>query len=229
MQPFENGRSKVGGRVMQPSGIIQRREMTQQNWIARPALPHTAPLLARFLAKFTLDILPAGDSGQVAYTINPISTVTTGTSIGAAARVIYDKNMPQDTNTVTNQVDAVAPTTNFQVTDLGNGQYNLSWQATDDAGGSGVANSDVYVTFDGVTYQIADQYDDSGSFTYTAPPGAPAASFLVLSADNAGNVGSPVSVSTSFDSTNPNAPVTSTRMAISLASGLSESELSTHP
>src|ERR1700722_18570159 len=59
MQPFENGRSKVGGRVMQPSGIIQRREMTQQNWIARPALPHTAPLLARFLAKFTLDILPA--------------------------------------------------------------------------------------------------------------------------------------------------------------------------
>ena len=33
--------------------------MTQQNWIARPALPHTAPLLARFLAKFTLDILPA--------------------------------------------------------------------------------------------------------------------------------------------------------------------------
>jgi hypothetical protein len=50
-QTFE----KSGNDVMQPSGIIQGRGIMRQNWIARPEVP----LLARFLGKFVLDILPA--------------------------------------------------------------------------------------------------------------------------------------------------------------------------
>jgi len=40
---------------MQPSEIVQRCGVVPQNWAARPA----KPLLARFLGKFVLDIMPA--------------------------------------------------------------------------------------------------------------------------------------------------------------------------
>ncbi|HUB24490.1 MAG TPA: CARDB domain-containing protein, partial [Tepidisphaeraceae bacterium] len=140
------------------------------------------------VATSALDILPEGGSGEVGYTIQPLSTTTTGTTISAAARVIYDQDMPQDTNTVTATVDADVPSTSFQVSDLGNGQYFISWQATEGSDGPGIANSDVYVSIDGVSYQVVDQYDDSGSFTYTAPPGTTPQGFVVISADNAGNV-----------------------------------------
>lgn len=40
---------------MQPSGIFEERGLVARSWDARPA----APLLARFLGKFVLDIMPA--------------------------------------------------------------------------------------------------------------------------------------------------------------------------
>ena len=134
-----------------------------------------------------LSILPLGQSGTVGYTIEAVSTATTGTVLDAAARVIYDSQQPLDSGIVTATLDAVPPATSFSVADLGGGQYYVQWQATDDAGGSGVANSTVYVSLDGGVWQPVDQYATNGSFTYQAAAGV-TAQFLVLSADNAGNV-----------------------------------------
>jgi hypothetical protein len=41
--------------MMQPGGIVDQSGLMPRNWVARPA----APLLARFLGKFVLDIMPA--------------------------------------------------------------------------------------------------------------------------------------------------------------------------
>jgi hypothetical protein len=40
---------------MQPASLIEQREIMPRNWVSRPAVP----LLARFLGKFVLDIMPA--------------------------------------------------------------------------------------------------------------------------------------------------------------------------
>ncbi len=140
-----------------------------------------------------LSIMPAGGApgtpgrGTVGYTIEALSTATTGTTIDAAALVVYDNQQPLDSNTVSATLDAVPPTTTYSVTDLGNSQYFIQWQATDDAGGSGVANSTVYVSLDDGAWQPADQYTTANSFTFQGAAGV-TAQFLVLSADNAGNV-----------------------------------------
>jgi hypothetical protein len=41
--------------MMQPGGILEQTGVMPRNWVARPAVP----LLARFAAKFVLDIMPA--------------------------------------------------------------------------------------------------------------------------------------------------------------------------
>ena len=45
--------------VMQPSGIFQGQGILALNRVARPAVPPAVPLMASFLAKLVLDILPA--------------------------------------------------------------------------------------------------------------------------------------------------------------------------
>ena len=123
-----------------------------------------------------LSIMPAGQSGAIGYTIEAQSTATTGTTIDAAARIIYDSQQPLDSNAVSATLDAVPPTTTYSVTDLGNSQYFIQWQATDDPGGSGVANSTVYVSLDDGVWQPVDQYTTANSFTCRAPPASPRSS-----------------------------------------------------
>src|SRR5665213_239484 len=45
--------------VMQPNGIFHGQGILALNRVARPAVPPAVPLMARFLAKLVLDILPA--------------------------------------------------------------------------------------------------------------------------------------------------------------------------
>jgi hypothetical protein len=54
-QPFEKSSSREGIGVMQPNALSRGFGVTLRNWGA----PHEAPLLARFLGKLVLDILPA--------------------------------------------------------------------------------------------------------------------------------------------------------------------------
>ncbi len=132
-------------------------------------------------------LLSGGGSGSVSYTVELQSTAQTGDIISSAARVIFNNDTPLDTFTTTVTADAVAPTSTLNVTDLGNDHYSLNWSAADDAGGSGVAEYSVYASVDGGPWVAFLSHTTQTSATYTGAPGD-TAEFVVISADNAGNI-----------------------------------------
>jgi hypothetical protein len=101
-------------------------------------------------------LLPGIGRGSVSYSIQPEVGVPTGTTITSAARILYNTSVPIDTATVTNLVDAVAPTTSVTVTPLkaGSSDYWVRWTATDDEMGSGVKHVTVYVAENGGDFTI---------------------------------------------------------------------------
>ncbi|MEX2552838.1 MAG: CARDB domain-containing protein, partial [Actinomycetota bacterium] len=141
-------------------------------------------------------LLPNTDrsqTGSVSYFIRSWPDYTlgveldTGTSIDASARVIFDGGIPMDTNIQRSTLDALPPTTVMTVDELSEGVYQIRFEATDDAGGSGVKDSTVYLSIDGGPWQVWQRRTLENDFIYTAPTGS-TAEFLVLSADHAGNV-----------------------------------------
>ncbi|WP_372898721.1 putative Ig domain-containing protein, partial [Stieleria sp.] len=85
-------------------------------------------------------------------------------------------------------LDAFAPTSTVTTTAIGGNQFEVSWTATDDAGGSGVAAYSLLVSRDGGTrYRSVLYRTDQTSYLYQADPGEQPL-FLVRAIDNAGNV-----------------------------------------
>ncbi len=85
--------------------------------------------------------------GYVTFSVRPKQDAPTGTRIDAEAAIIFDANPALQTPPIFNTLDAVSPTTEVS-TDLTRlpGQLELTWQATDDEGGSGVRHYDVLVS-----------------------------------------------------------------------------------
>src|SRR5262249_22279844 len=103
------------------------------------------PLTGELMNDPTRGLLPpnnaAGDGeGFVSYTILPIGAAATGTMVSASARVLFDSAPPEDTQTLTQTIDSVAPKTTLTATRLSptSNEYQVVWDASDDSGGSGV-------------------------------------------------------------------------------------------
>ena len=84
------------------------------------------------------------------------------------------------------------PATTLAVVNLGIGQtgkisYSLSFAATDDEEGAGVKDHTVYVSLDRGVWEVWKRRTTLTELIYEAPAGS-TAEFIVLSADNAGNV-----------------------------------------
>jgi RHS repeat-associated protein len=130
---------------------------------------------------------PEGE-GSVSYTVQPKSDVTTGATIAAQASIVFDNNAAIATGTVTNTIDAVAPTST--VAPLAATQTRLtfpvSWSGSDDAGGSGIVDYTVFVSIDGGTFAPWIAGTTSTSGTYTGSPGHTYA-FYSIATDGAGN------------------------------------------
>ena len=135
-------------------------------------------------------LLRPGETAQVSYAIRADSAATSGTALSAQARVFIDQAAPVLTNVVTATLDAAAPTTTLTVQAGANNTYLLTWSAVDDALGSGVREYTVYVSLDGHNYTPLALHSTATTFTYLAATGA-TPQFLVLSADNAGNLEAP--------------------------------------
>ncbi len=128
-------------------------------------------------------------AGFVTYTIEPYATAATGTQISATATVLFNTAAPQTTAALTYTLDSVAPTTQLSVSQVGSSpNYQVTWNSTDDAGGSGVAYVTLYVSEDGGAYQIwQDQVAmASGTMIYQGQAGH-SYQFLALATDVAGN------------------------------------------
>ena len=131
----------------------------------------------------------AGDGeGSVAYSVRPKAALATGATISAVASVVFDTNAAISTPTIVNTIDAAAPTATL--TALAPTQARLTiplaWSGGDDAGGSGVAGYDVYVSVDGGGFTPFLTGTTTTSAVYTPAPGH-TYEFYVVATDNAGN------------------------------------------
>ena len=93
--------------------------------------------------------------GYVSFSIKPVQSAVTLDTIGARAEIVFDSNETIPTNIATNTIDAFAPTSHMNA--LPGNSFNpvsLSWGGTDDAGGCGLKFYTLYVSADGVNYNI---------------------------------------------------------------------------
>jgi hypothetical protein len=128
-------------------------------------------------------------AGYVTYSIKPAAGVPTGTMVTNQASIVFDINDPIPTDTTTNTVDAVPPTSFVaplpSVTASTN--FTVSWSGTDDPGGSGVASYTIYYSDDGGPYQVWLANTTSTSAQFTGQFGHTYA-FYSSAQDNAGNI-----------------------------------------
>ena len=128
--------------------------------------------------------------GFVSYTIEPERDVVTGDEISARARIFFDGTAPEDTETLTQTIDAVAPTTNLTVTRIAPGQPNftIDWNVSDDAGGAGFRHVTLYVAENGGDFAIWQRQlpQSAGSAVFVGDAGT-TYEFLALATDRAGN------------------------------------------
>ena len=152
------------------------------------------PLTGLVITDPSKGLLPPNDAegdgaGFVTYTVEPDATAPTGAQISATATVLFNTAAPQTTAPLTYTLDSVAPTTQLTVTPIGgSASYQVTWDSTDDAGGSGVNYVTLYVAEDGGAYQIwQDQVPmASGTMIYQGQAGH-TYTFLALATDLAGN------------------------------------------
>ncbi len=92
---------------------------------------------------------PEGD-GFVTYTIRPKSDVVSGDRIDAVASIVFDVNEPIITPPIFNTFDTAPGTSSVSTlpTVVDTTDFLVSWSGQDDAGGSGIASYDIYVSVD---------------------------------------------------------------------------------
>ncbi len=144
--------------------------------------------------------------GSVSYSVRSETGLETGAKITATARVLFNTMAPQDTTLLIQTLDAAAPTTVLTAEKI-NGtaaDYNVSWTATDDVAGSGIAHVTVYVSQDGGEYKIWLRQTSETTGVYQGAAGH-SYKFLALATDNAGNTERPpVGIYAPDDGSQPN-------------------------
>ncbi|NNE45319.1 MAG: choice-of-anchor D domain-containing protein [Rhodothermales bacterium] len=137
--------------------------------------------------------LPVNDSlghgeGYVTFTARPDRNSKTGDVIEAQATIVFDTNEPIDTPLIYNTIDAEPPTSRVTFADpVSSGEWNVSWVAEDDEGGSGVRDYTLYVSVDGESFTPYESGVMDPSALYIGSPER-LHSFFSVAADNAGNV-----------------------------------------
>jgi len=129
-------------------------------------------------------------AGFVSYTVRAKDDAATGNEVAAQARVLFNNAPPQDTLELIQVVDAVAPTTRLTVSQLSeqSDDYTVSWNVTDDVGGSGFRHVTIYVAVDGGDFRIWQRRvgASAGSEVFEGEAGH-SYEFLALATDMAGN------------------------------------------
>ena len=133
---------------------------------------------------------PGEGQGFVNYTVRPILGSPSGTRIDAQASIVFDANGAIETNVFTNTVDVGSPASSVSplpaVTFTND--FTLSWTGSDDAGGSGIAGFDIYVSDDGGPFTLwKSEPGDTLSDTYAGAVGHTYA-FYSVATDNVGHV-----------------------------------------
>lgn len=132
------------------------------------------PLTLLYPADPEAGFLPPNDTthrgeGYVTYLVRPKASLSTGARLDNLASIVFDTNDPLTTNAVFNTIDSGTPTssvTPLPATSPAN--FLVSWSGNDDAGGSGIASYDVYVSTDATDYIL---WQNATSATSAVYPG----------------------------------------------------------
>jgi hypothetical protein len=150
--------------------------------------------LVDFLPPNTDTIDPIG-RGWVSYSVKPKGDLATGTVITNAATIDFEVGIPpvpMSTPSVFNTIDSGQPTS--QVNPLpptvNEAQFMVSWGGQDDAGGSGIASFDVYVSQDGGPPSLWKAGTTVTSALFAGEPGRSYA-FYSTATDQVGNAETP--------------------------------------
>jgi hypothetical protein len=143
-----------------------------------------------FLPPNTETVDPKG-KGWISYNVKPKSNLPTGTVIRNRATIDFEVGIPpepMDTPEVFNTIDSGTPTSSVLPLSATQTAPNfvVSWNGSDDTGGSGIRNYDIYVSNNGGTYTLwLTTAETSANFT---GENGHQYSFYSRARDNVGNV-----------------------------------------
>ncbi|HSC16225.1 MAG TPA: pre-peptidase C-terminal domain-containing protein, partial [Gammaproteobacteria bacterium] len=170
------------GFILRVSGGIDPQSATA-TWLIQAIDPETGEVIQ----DTTKGLLAPGETGSVSYTVAPKIDAPTGAKITATARILFNTLPPTDAVSIEQTLDAAAPTTTLTAEQLdGTDDYQVSWEAQDDAGGSGVRHVTVYVAKDGGDFEIWLSRTANSTGVFSGEAGH-TYEFLALATDNAGN------------------------------------------
>ncbi|MBE3037310.1 MAG: VCBS repeat-containing protein, partial [Chloroflexi bacterium] len=115
---------------------------------------------------------PEGE-GFVTYTVQPKSSAKTGDRIDAQASIVFDVNDPIITPAIFNTLDGGAPGSTVLPLPATEStlSFPITWSGADDAGGSGIATYDIFVSDNGGAYALWKDNTPDASATFTGTPG----------------------------------------------------------
>ncbi|RLD22364.1 MAG: hypothetical protein DRI69_01410 [Bacteroidetes bacterium] len=135
------------------------------------------------------DTLTGSGEGFVSFSIRPDATSQTGDTVVARADIIFDGNEAIATNVWTNLIDALPPTTMMDtLPPQGTADtLLLSWSGSDDSGGSGIREFEIYMSRDSAPFiNLITIPSDTFMYLYQGDYGADY-QFYIVGIDNTGN------------------------------------------
>jgi RHS repeat-associated protein len=130
----------------------------------------------------------ANSDGFVQYTAQLNSGLANATTIKQQASVVFDINAPLATNTASNSIDSVPPTSSVATLPARTSLTSIpvTWAGQDKTGGSGVAAYNIFVSVDGGSYTewLTDTTETSANYTATL---GHTYAFYSQAIDNVGN------------------------------------------
>ncbi|MBY0589582.1 carboxypeptidase regulatory-like domain-containing protein, partial [bacterium] len=127
--------------------------------------------------------------GFVRYSISTDVGLPTGSIIDAKATIFFDTQAPIDTPIWSNRIDAGIPTSvvdSLPLSTISN-EFLVTWSATDDTLGSGIAGVTIFVAVDDGPFQVWLSNTTATQAVYQGQVGKKY-SFFSVATDNAGNV-----------------------------------------
>lgn len=132
------------------------------------------------------DTVLAKGEGFVNFTMKPLITSQTRDTIFATAKIVFDVNDTIPTNTEFNTLDALPPASSIASDSQATDSVLLYIHTTDDPGGSGVKEYDLYVSQDSAAYIKYLEHLTNSVINFKGVSGS-SYRFITLAADQVGN------------------------------------------
>lgn len=153
--------------------------------------PSTMQLITDPTAGFLpADTNPPAGIGHVAFSVQPLASLTSGTNICNTASIVFDVNAPLATAPFCNKKDTAAPTSSVQPLAAVQSKpaFTVSWSGTD--AGVGIQAYTIYVSIDGRPFVLWLGPTASTTATYTGAAGH-TYGFYSIATDQLGNTEAP--------------------------------------